>query len=119
MGCTVVTRGTPSPVGAERVAPNGYWYRKTEDRGWQLVHRLVAEEKLGRQLTENEFATFSDGDKQNFDPDNIIVQLRGKASLRKRLAQVEARIDELTATRDELKARLELQESLDYSQAES
>jgi hypothetical protein len=109
-----MARGTVSPIGAERQAPNGYYYRKTENDGWQLIHRLIAEEKLGRKLAENEYATFLDNDKTNLDPDNIIVRLRGRHSLNRRLAQVEARLVELTALRDDLVKRLATQQALDY-----
>lgn len=104
-------RGATATIGDERWSPNGYLYRRLED-GWQLVHRLVAEEKIGRKLNENEYATFLDGDRTNLDRDNIVVRLRGRTSLRRRLAQVEARLVELNAVRDDILKRLELQESL-------
>lgn len=111
-------RGATAEVGAERWSPNGYHYKKTENDGWQLSHRLIAEEKLGRKLAENEYATFLDGDKTNLDPENIIVRTRGRQSLKRRIAQVEARLTELTATRDDLLERLRIQESLDYKESE-
>jgi tRNA G46 methylase TrmB len=104
-------RGQAAEIGTERLSPNGYIYRKT-DHGWVLVHRLVAEEKLQRKLMPNEYATFVDGDRTNFKPENIIVRLRGRASLRRRLAHVEEQIRELTVTRDELVMRLKLQGTL-------
>lgn len=106
-------RGVASDVDTERVSPNGYLYRKLENGKWELVHRLVAQENLGRELHQNEYATFADGDKTNVEPDNIIVRLRGRTSLRRRLAQVEARITEYEAIRDDLKARIEAQDALD------
>jgi hypothetical protein len=108
----VMPRGAEAPVGTERISANGYLYRKTENDGWQLIHRLVAEEKLGRKLLENEYASFIDGDKTNLEPDNIVVRLRGRSSLRRRLAQVEARLSELNAARDDLVERLEVQDQL-------
>lgn len=114
-----MARGQASPVGTERIAPNGYWYRKTEDRGWQLIHRLAAEEKLGRELKENEYAAFIDGNKNNFDPSNVEVRTRGQHSLKRRLAQVEARLQELTAARDELVERIARREALDYTGVEN
>jgi hypothetical protein len=65
-------RGNASPVGATRTAPNGYHYTKTED-GWELTHKLVAEEALGRKLASNERCRFKDGDRTNLKPDNIVV----------------------------------------------
>lgn len=106
-----MARGTTANIGTERTSPNGYRYRKTED-GWELVHRLLAEEKIGRKLTENEYATFKDGDKTNLEPTNIIIQIRGRSSLRRRLAQIDARLAELNAARVEVLHRLEVQEEL-------
>jgi hypothetical protein len=104
-------RGQESPIGTERTSPNGYLYRKTED-GWQTVHTLVMEERLGRPLREDEFVKFSDGDKGNVDPDNLILGLKGRKSLLRRAAVVEARIAELQVTLDELNRRLQIQEKL-------
>lgn len=66
-------KGRRKPIGAKRVSPNGYEYTKTND-GWVLSHRLVAEEKLGRKLRDNERTYFVDGDRKNLDPDNIAVR---------------------------------------------
>lgn len=108
-----MARGETATIGSERVSANGYRYRKIDDGRWELVHRLVAEEKLGRALTNNEYAAFVDGNRQNLDPENIVVRLRGRTSLRRRLALVEARLAELSAERDHLKARLEAREALE------
>jgi HNH endonuclease len=102
-------RGQSVEVGTQRTSANGYLYEKTP-RGWILVHRLVAERKLGRLLTDNEYVTFADGDKTNFDPSNLIVRQRGTASIRARLARVEAQIASLEALRNELVQRLELRD---------
>jgi hypothetical protein len=106
-----MARGAIAEVGAERWSPNGYLYRKTDD-GWETVHRLLAEEKLGRPLNANEYATFMDGDKTNLDPENIIIKLRGRSSLRRRLIQVEDRLRELNAVRDDILARIEEQDRI-------
>jgi hypothetical protein len=65
-------RGKASSIGDTRVSLNGYHYTRTET-GWQLTHRLVAEEKLGRPLRENERIRFVDNDRTNLDSDNIVV----------------------------------------------
>lgn len=109
-------RGSDAAIGTEKVSQNGYRYRKVQlaDKTckWELVSRLIAEERLGRPLESDEYATFIDGDKENLDPANIIVRIRGRASLTKRLAQVEARIAEYIAIRDDLKRRIEKRASL-------
>jgi hypothetical protein len=104
-------RGTPSDVGTEKTSANGYHYIKTT-RGWELKHRLIAEQKLGRRLRAEEFAKFKDGDRDNLDPSNIAVELKGRTSLQRQLAQVTARIEELSATKHELERRIKIQNNL-------
>jgi hypothetical protein len=65
-----VPRGFRSEVGEQRITQNGYRQIRTE-RGWEFLHRVVAEEKLGRPLEEGERVTFKDRDPLNCDPDNI------------------------------------------------
>jgi hypothetical protein len=97
-------RGAPAPVGTERIAANGYHYVKTSNRGWVLKHWLVWEETSGRKINPAfDTVRFKDGDKHNFEPGNIEVLPKGTSTPRKRLAQIEARIQELTAE----KVRLE------------
>lgn len=98
-------RGQTSEVGSTRTAPNGYHYTKTAV-GWRLTHHLIMEEELGRKLREDEGVYFVDGKRHNLDPSNIKVREKGRGSLRRRLAVIEARIDELEAERDEIKREL-------------
>lgn len=104
-------RGSVAEVGARRTSPNGYLYEKTED-GWRLVHRLVMEEKLGRKLRENEYVCFRNEDKTDTSIKNLELRHRGATSIRRRIAQLEARISELVAARDELIERLEVQKTI-------
>jgi hypothetical protein len=90
-------RGQRANVGDTMVNANGYHNTRTET-GWRFTHHLVAEEKLGRPLN-GEQVRFKDGDKENISPDNIEVVPLGKASARKRLARIEAQIEELQAQR--------------------
>jgi hypothetical protein len=89
-------RGKTAEIGDTRVAPNGYHYTRTEG-GWVLTHHLAAEKLLGRPLRAEERVKFKSKDKTNFSPSNIEVILKGKSSLRRRKAQLEARIEELQA----------------------
>lgn len=106
-----MARGQSVGVGATRVSQNGYHYTKVEDRGdgkpgWRLTHHLIAEKKLGRKLREDERVSFI-GKKTDLRPENIRVDERGQGSVRRRLAQLEARRDEIQAEMDKLKAELE------------
>jgi hypothetical protein len=111
VGEVTVPRGRESPIGTERKSPNGYLYRKTE-KGWQTVHTLVVEERLGRPLKESEYVRFCDGNKSNLDPNNLVIGIRGKTSLRRRAAVVESRIRELQAVLAELQRRIEIQDNI-------
>jgi hypothetical protein len=102
-----MARGQNAEVGATRVAQNGYHYTKVADRGdktpgWRLTHHLVAEKNLGRPLRADERVSFKNGKKNDLSPKNIVVSEKGKTSLRRRLAHLEARISELQAERDEI-----------------
>jgi hypothetical protein len=94
-------RGQASPVGAERIAPNGYQYVKTADRSWVLKHWLVFEEVEGRRVdTTKEQIRFKDGNCNNLDPSNIISVPKGTSGIRGRIARLEARKAELEGLLD-------------------
>lgn len=93
-------RGKASKDGTTNVSANGYHYTKQNGR-FRLTHHILAEEKLGRPInTEVEVIRFKDRDKTNLSPDNIEVIPKGKASVRARLARVNAMIAEYEAQRD-------------------
>jgi|SRR5215831_10146877 len=96
-----MSRGRKAEVGDTNIAQNGYHYTRTAE-GWVLTHRLIAEEKLGRPLLENERIKFKDKDRTNLNPDNIIVFTGKEASKSRQIARLNARIEELTAQRDAL-----------------
>ena len=83
------------------VSKNGYHYTKQGSR-WRLTHHIVAEKKLGRDLREDERVSFLNGNKRDLHPDNLLVTVKGKASIRQRIARLEARISELQAELDQL-----------------
>lgn len=98
-------RGQPSPDGSERWSANGYHYTKQNGQ-WYLTHHIIAEKILGRKLEPDERATFKDGKRSNLNPENIEVKDKARGSLRRRKAQLEARINELQAELDEIIAEL-------------
>jgi hypothetical protein len=92
-----VMRGKSAKPGDTRIAPNGYHYTKTKRDGWRLTHHIIAEKTLGRPLKDGERVVFIDKDRSNLEPNNIEVKITGTSSLRRRKAQLEARIQELQA----------------------
>jgi hypothetical protein len=98
-------RGKAAKPGDQRVAANGYHYTRTE-KEWRLTHHIIAEQALGRPLTEEERVEFIDRDRSNLDPSNIVVRQQGTGSTRRRIAQLTARIEELQAQRAELERSL-------------
>lgn len=80
------------PVGVERVNRDGYVMVKVAMRkshegcndNWKAKHRMVYEQNHG-SIPEGCQIVFADGDKRNFDPDNLIAVPRGVWSTIKRL----------------------------------
>lgn len=101
-----MSRGRAAAVGDTNVSDNGYHYVKTKD-GWRLAHHIIAEDKFGIKLNGEYTARFKDGNRNNLDPDNIILLEKGKGSLRKRQAVIEARIEELQAELKSINRELE------------
>jgi hypothetical protein len=72
-----MARGAAAEEGAERTNQNGYTYVKVGKR-WVSKHKLIAEQKLGREITDLERVIFLDGNRANFDPANIqVVRKKG------------------------------------------
>lgn len=104
-------RGEASPVGTRRITQNGYWTTKTEN-GWRLDHHIIAEEKLGRALEDDERVEFIDGDRTNLKPKNIRIVFVGQRrtpyeKARKRLLRIEAWKERLDHEISELKIELD------------
>jgi len=92
------------------VSANGYHYTKaidpkTKKECWRLTHHIIAEQTLGRPLRDDERVHFI-GKKTDLSPENIKVVEKGRGSMRRRLAQIEARIAELQAEADEIRKEL-------------
>jgi hypothetical protein len=87
------------------IAPNGYHYCKDAKGKRRLLHHLVAEETLGREIRSDERVSFKDKDRTNFDPENIVVKEAAK-SKKNRIEYLEARIRADTEELEELRASL-------------
>lgn len=95
-------RGVVAEDGDVNVSANGYHYTRRDGK-WRLTHHLVAEEVLGRPVdTQTEVIRFRDKDKTNLVPENIEVIPKGKYTVRKRLAEVRAKIADLQALEKDL-----------------
>lgn len=65
-------------VGSERIQKDGYVYVKTEDPNtWRLKHRVIWERHHGR-IPAGHTLIFLDGNKQNFEIDNLILVSRAE-----------------------------------------
>lgn len=68
------------PIGAERISKDGILYRKVADTGvkkedWRAVQVVIWEEHNG-PLPDGHIVIFKDGDRENFDPDNLLAMTR-------------------------------------------
>ena len=92
-----MARGQKAKDGDTRVAPNGYHYTKVKGK-WELTHRLTIEKAMGRKLRHNERVRFKDGDRTNFmDPKNIQVYVVREGTKARRIAELEAKIEDMQA----------------------
>lgn len=94
-----MVRGRAAADGDTFVNKNGYHHTRV-DGSWVATHYLVAAKKLGRPVGKDEYVSFADGNRGNLALDNILVKKRGQASLRRRKAQLVARIADLQAELD-------------------
>jgi hypothetical protein len=92
-------RGHAADIGQKTINKNGYECEKTKD-GWVGCHILLMERHLGRKLEPGEYVAFLNGHNPPITIDMIELRKRGDRSPRRRLAEIEARIDELVAERD-------------------
>lgn len=68
------------PIGSERINGDGYVDIKIQDgmaqKNWKGKHILILEEHHGRPLPPGHAVIFGDGNRRNFDPDNLILVSR-------------------------------------------
>ena len=66
-------------IGSTRIDTDGYIMIKiAEPNKWQLLQRYVWEKENGRKLLKNECVIFLDGNKENFNPDNLMAIKRSE-----------------------------------------
>ena len=67
------------PVGSETVDRDGYLKTKIADpHKWKYKHRLIWEKHHGRPVPPNHVIMFGDGNRRNFDPENLILVSRAQ-----------------------------------------
>lgn len=65
------------PVGSERIDTEGYTLIKiAEPRKWALKHRIIWEEHYKKKVPRDCVIIFADGDKSNFNIENLICVSR-------------------------------------------
>lgn len=66
-------------IGSTRTDTDGYVMIKiAEPNKWQLLQRYVWEKENGRKLLKNECVIFLDGNKENFEPENLMAIKRSE-----------------------------------------
>jgi hypothetical protein len=96
-----VARGKAAQVGDERISPNGYHYTR-EPQGWELTGRLVAGKARGKPLAKNERVRYTDGNRLNNDPSNLVVYQVKEQSASNQLERLYSKRDEIQAQIDDL-----------------
>ena len=74
-----------APIGMERTTRDGYAEIKTRDGklndNWAYKHRLIWEKHHGKKIPKNHVVIFGDGNRQNFDPDNLLLVSRAQLAM--------------------------------------
>lgn len=66
-------------IGSTRIDTDGYVMIKiAEPNKWQLLQRYIWEKENGRKLQKSECVVFLDGNKGNFEPDNLMAIKRSE-----------------------------------------
>ena len=70
------------PLGSERIVKDGYYEVKVSDTGrrWRPKHVLIYEKHHGK-VPKGSAVIFLDGDKRNFDIDNLHLVTRGQLAM--------------------------------------
>lgn len=67
------------PVGSETIDRDGYLKVKVaEPNRWEFKHRLVWEQHHGQPVPPGRAVIFGDGNKRNFDPENLLLVSRAQ-----------------------------------------
>jgi non-ribosomal peptide synthetase component E (peptide arylation enzyme) len=87
-------------VGTEKLTESGYWMVKLATGKWELKHRIIAAETLGRPLKPGERVVFKDSNRENLDPENLFVVVKDGVSpnlrlLQKKLVKLEQLVEEI------------------------
>lgn len=99
-----MARGQAAVIGDERWSPNGYHYTKTKS-GWQLTHRMLMEEKLGRPLLPTERVVFKNSNRRDVRIENLVLTevKTDLKKMRQKLATIQDKIRELQAQEQDTK----------------
>jgi hypothetical protein len=69
------------PVGSERIDVDGYvWVKTSDPNKWRMKHVVVWEKKNG-EVPKGCVVLFSDGNKQNVTPDNLLLVSRRQLAI--------------------------------------
>ena len=86
------------PVGSEAITKDGYTKIKVaEPNKWRLKHRLIWEKHHGRKVPGGHVVIFGDGNKRNFDVDNLILVSRAQLAMLNKNGLIQGNAD-LTRT---------------------
>jgi hypothetical protein len=70
------------PVGSQRISRDGYVQVKVADPNkWKPLHTIIWEKHHGKPVPRGHAVLFGDGNKRNFDPENLILVSRQQLAL--------------------------------------
>ncbi|WP_110636305.1 HNH endonuclease signature motif containing protein [Salinicola salarius] len=108
---------TWKPIGTERVTPDGILQRKVSDTGytprdWKAVHAIVWEENNG-PIPPGHLVRFKNGNRRDFDPDNLELVSRRENMIRNSLHRYPKEIVQVIQLRGAITRQINKRERAD------
>mgnify|MGYP003461112843 FL=1 len=92
--------------GIERVSREGYTELRLSCNNWVLKHRHIYETHHKIELETNQYVSFVDGNKQNFEIDNLQIVTRADMMLKNTIRQYPPELQEVIKVLNKVKKKV-------------
>lgn len=92
--------------GSERINKDGYTELRLSCNNWVLKHRHIYETHHKIDLETNQYVSFVDGNKQNFDIDNLQIVTRADMMLKNTIRQYPKELQEVIKVLNKVKKKV-------------
>ena len=92
--------------GSERITKDGYTEVRLSCNNWVLKHRYIYETHNKIELETNQYVSFVDGNKQNFEIDNLQIVTRADMMLKNTIRQYPPELQEVIKVLNKVKKKV-------------